>query len=308
MNSDLHRGGQLKPKLVSLLFALALAQYAPAQSATSVDLVGVGGTFPLPIYAKWFAEYGTSNAGVQFHYLPRGSAEGISNVSNGRSDFGGSDVPTNDEELAKAPTKLLQLPSVVGAVVPIYNLPGIRQELRFTCEVLAGIYLGTVRNWNDPAIASINPGVSLPHQPIEVFYRGDPSGTSYIWTEFLSKVSGQWKSQVGYGITVKRPAGEPSTHGGGNLARSVEETPNSIWVCRAHVCSRTSPAIRLHSELGRKLYEGQLEEFVGSRRFQGEVDSRRRFPRFIDQRLRRGFLPGRELHMVFGSEEWLSAG
>jgi phosphate transport system substrate-binding protein len=218
----------LEQKLVSLLFALAFARYAPAQGATSVDLVGVGGTFPLPIYAKWFAEYGTSNAGVQFHYLPRGSAEGISNVSNGRSDFGGSDVPMNDEELAKAPTKLLQLPSVVGAVVPIYNLPGIRQELRFTCEVLAGIYLGTIRNWNDPAIASINPGVSLPHQRIEVFYCGDPSGMSYIWTEFLSKVSGQWKSQVGYGITVKWPTGEPSTHGGGNLARSVEETPNSI--------------------------------------------------------------------------------
>ena len=108
----------MKPKLVSLLFALALAQHAPAQGATSVDLVGVGGTFPLPIYAKWFREYGTSNAGVQFHYLPRGSAEGISNVSKGRSDFGGSDVPMNDEELAKAPTKLLRLPSVVGAVVP----------------------------------------------------------------------------------------------------------------------------------------------------------------------------------------------
>ena len=110
---------------MSLLFALGLAQYAPAQSATSVDLVGVGGTLPLPIYARWFAEYGTSNAGVQFHYLPRGSAEGISNVSNGRSDFGGGDVPMNDEELARAPTKLPLLPSVVGAVVPIYNLPGI---------------------------------------------------------------------------------------------------------------------------------------------------------------------------------------
>jgi phosphate transport system substrate-binding protein len=218
----------LKQKLVSLLFALAFAQYAPAQAATSVDLVGVGGTFALPIYTKWFAEYRTSNGGVQFHYLPRGSAEGISNVSSGGADFGGSEVPMNDEELAKAPTKLLLLPSVVGGVVPIYNLPSIRQELRFTSEVLAGIYLGTIRNWNDPAMAAINPGVSLPHQRIEVFYRGDPSGTSYIWTEFLSKVSGKWKSQVGYGITVKWPAGEPSRNGGGNLARSVQETPSSI--------------------------------------------------------------------------------
>lgn len=218
----------MKQKLVSLLFALALAQYAPAQGVTSVDLVGVGGTFALPIYTKWFAEYGTSNGGVQFHYLPRGSAEGISNASSGSIDFGGSDVPMNDEELAKAPTKLLLLPSVVGGVVPIYNLPGIRQEVRFTSEVLAGIYLGTIRNWNDPAIAAINPGVSLPHQRIEVFYRGDPSGTNYIWTEFLSKVSGKWRSQVGYGITVKWPVGEPSRNGGGNLARSVKETPNSI--------------------------------------------------------------------------------
>jgi phosphate transport system substrate-binding protein len=126
----------LKQKLVSLLFALAFARYAPAQGATSVDLVGVGGTFALPIYTKWFAEYGTSNGGVQVHYLPRGSAEGISNVSSGSCDFGGSEVPMNDEELAKAPTKLLLLPSVVGGVVPIYNLPGIRQELRFTSEVL----------------------------------------------------------------------------------------------------------------------------------------------------------------------------
>ena len=153
MNSDLHRGGQLKPKLVSLLFALAFGAVRPRSRCNQCRSVGVGGTFPLPIHAKWFREYGTSNAGVQFPYLPRGSAEGISNVSNGRSDFGGSDVPMNDEELAKPPTKLLQLPSVVGAVVPIYNLPGIRQELRFTCEVLAGIYLGTIRNWNDPAIA-----------------------------------------------------------------------------------------------------------------------------------------------------------
>jgi phosphate transport system substrate-binding protein len=218
----------VKQKLASLLFALAFAQYAPAQGATSVDLVGVGGTFALPIYTKWFAEYGRSYSGVKFHYLPRGSAEGISNVSSGSTDFGGSDVPMNDEQLAEAPTKLLLLPSVVGAVVPIYNLPGIRQELRFTSEVLARIYLGTIRNWSDPAIAATNPGGSLPHQRIEVFYRADPCGTSYIWTEFLSKVSGKWKSQVGHGITVKWPAGEPSTHGGGNLARSVQETPNSI--------------------------------------------------------------------------------
>jgi phosphate transport system substrate-binding protein len=221
-------GGQLKQKLVSLLLALAFAQYAPAQGATSVDLVGVGGTFALPIHTKWFAEYGTANGGVRFHYLPRGSAEGISNASSGSSDFGSSEAPINDEQLAKAPTTLLLLPSVVGGVVPIYNLPGIRQELRFTSEVLARIYLGTIRDWNDPAIAAINPGVSLPHQRIAVFYRGDPSGTSYIWTEFLSKVSSKWKRQVGYGITVNWPIGEPSMHSGGNLARSVQKTPNSI--------------------------------------------------------------------------------
>jgi phosphate transport system substrate-binding protein len=196
--------------------------------ATSVELIGVGGTFPLPIYTKWFEEYRALHRGVRFRYLPAGSAEGIHQASNGMSDFGGSDVPLTDEELAKAPTKLLLLPSVLGGVVPIYNLPGITRELRFTPDVLAGIYLGTIRNWNDTAIAEINPGSSMPHRRIEVIYRGDPSGTTYIWTEFLSKVSGEWKKRVGRGVDVKWPVGKPSAKGSGSLARLVKETPNSI--------------------------------------------------------------------------------
>ncbi len=196
--------------------------------ATSVELIGVGGTFPLPIYTKWFEEYRTLHRGVRFRYFPAGSAEGIHQASNGMSHFGGSDVPLTDEELAKAPTKLLLLPSVLGGVVPIYNLPGITRELRFTPEVLAGIYLGTIHNWNDPSITGINPGSSLPDRRIEVLYRGDPSGTSYIWTEFLSKVSGEWKNRVGRGIAVKWPIGKPSAKGNGSLARLVKETPNSI--------------------------------------------------------------------------------
>jgi phosphate transport system substrate-binding protein len=143
------------------------------------------------------------------------------------SDFGGSDAPLTDEELAKARPNCF-LPSVLGGVVPIYNLPGITRELRFTPEVLAGIYLGTIRNWNDPAITGINPGSSLPDRCIEVIYRGDPSGTSYIWTEFVSKVSGGWKNRVGRGIDVKWPVGKPSAQGSGSLARLVKETPNSI--------------------------------------------------------------------------------
>jgi phosphate transport system substrate-binding protein len=134
----------------------------------------VGGTFPFPLYQKWIEQYGRSHPGVQLQYVPAGSAEGIHQASQGMSDFGGSDVPLTDEELAKASTKLLLLPSVLGGVVPIYNLPGITQELRFTPEVLAGIYLGTIRKWNDPAITGINSGCLLPDRPIEVIYRAIP--------------------------------------------------------------------------------------------------------------------------------------
>jgi phosphate transport system substrate-binding protein len=213
---------------LSLLVALTCAAYAPAQIIANVEMLGVGGTFPLPIYSKWFEEYGKLHRGAHFRYLAWGSGEGVRQTSKGASDFGGSDVPMTDEELAKAPTKLLLLPSVLGGVVPIYNLPGVTQKLRFTPEALAGIYLGTIRNWNDPAIAESNPESSLPSQHIEVIYRGDPSGTSYIWTEYLSKVSHEWKSQVGYGITVKWPVGMASARGSVSLATLVKRKPNSI--------------------------------------------------------------------------------
>jgi phosphate transport system substrate-binding protein len=193
-----------------------------------VELIGVDGTFPLPIYNKWFEEYGTSHRGVRFHYLPTGSAEGISNASSGRADFGARDVPMKDEGLSTASTKLLLLPSVLGRSRTDLQFAGHHTGTALHARSACGIYLGRIRNWNDPAIAGINRGSSLPHQRIEVIYRGDPSGTSYIWTEFLSKVSGEWKSQVGHGTTVKWPAGEPSYRGGGNLAHLVKETPNSI--------------------------------------------------------------------------------
>ena len=215
-------------KLLRLLFALAFAIYAPAQNAASVNLVGVGGTFPLAIYQQWIEQYGRSHPGVQLRYVPLGSTEGIHQASDGNCDFGGSDAPPTDEELAKVPNKLLVLPSVVVGIVPIYNLPGITHELRFTPEMLAGIYLGTIRRWNDPAITVINPESSMPNRPIAVIYRGEPSGTSYIWTDYLSKVSPEWKNRVGRGAEVTWPVGKPSAKGNESLASLVKETPYSI--------------------------------------------------------------------------------
>jgi len=215
-------------KFLFLVVSIALTLPAGAQNTTTVELVCVGGTFPAPIYTRWFEEYGRTHRSVHLHYLAAGSIEGVRQTSDGASDFGGTDVPVTSDELAKASTKMLLLPSVLGGVVPIYNLPGITKELRFTPEVLAGIYLGTLRGWDDPAIAAANPGVTLPNQRIDVIYRGEASGTTFIWTDYLSKVSSRWQRQVGRGVTVKWPNGKASPKGNGGLAKLVKETPYSI--------------------------------------------------------------------------------
>jgi len=155
---------------------------------------------------------------VEVRYFPSGSSEGIRQTSDGAADFGATDAPMTDEQLAAAKRKLLHFPTVVGAVVPIYNLPGITQELRFTPEALAGIYLGTITKWDDPAIAMSNSGLLLPDQNIAVVHRGDPSGTTYIWTDYLSKISNEWKRKVGVGVSVPWPVGLASAKGSGGLA------------------------------------------------------------------------------------------
>jgi phosphate transport system substrate-binding protein len=175
--------------------------------AAQTKLNGAGATFPYPIYSKWFSQYHTQHPDIEINYQSIGSGGGIRQVTAGTVDFGASDGPMSDEQLAAAKTKIIHLPTVLGSVVPAYNIPGFKGELKFTPDVIAGIYLGRITSWNDPALAKVNPGVSLPNQSIVVVHRSDGSGTTYIFTDYLSKVSQDWSSSVGKGTSVKWPVG-----------------------------------------------------------------------------------------------------
>jgi phosphate transport system substrate-binding protein len=170
-------------------------------------LNGAGATFPNPMYQKWFSEYHKTHPDIQFNYQSIGSGGGIRQVLAQTVDFGASDGPMTDEQLSQAKTKILHIPTVLGAVVPAYNVPGVRGELKFTPEALSGIFLGKITTWNDPAIAKANPGVNLPAQSIVVIHRSDGSGTTYIFTDYLSKISQEWGGGPGKGTSVKWPVG-----------------------------------------------------------------------------------------------------
>jgi phosphate transport system substrate-binding protein len=185
------------------LFCLALSVSAVAQTT----LNGAGATFPYPMYSKWFSEYHKLHSDVEINYQSIGSGGGIRQVLAGTVDFGASDGPMTDEQLAQAKTKILHVPTVLGADVPAYNIPGVTAGLKFTQEALAGIFLGKITNWNDKAIASANPDVKLPSDQIIVVHRSDGSGTTYIWTDYLSKISPEWQAQAGKGTSVKWPVG-----------------------------------------------------------------------------------------------------
>ena len=212
--------------LLGLLAVCALALTAPAQSGT-VLLNAAGATFPYPIYSKWFNVYHTEHPNIQINYQSIGSGGGIRQVQAGTVDFGASDGPMTDDQLAQAKVKILHFPTVLGADVPSYNVPGVTGSLNFTQKALAGIYLGAITKWNDPEIAKANPGVKLPNDDIVVVHRSDGSGTTYIWTDFLSKASEEWKDKVGKGTSVNWPVG---LGGKGNEGVSglVKQTPDSI--------------------------------------------------------------------------------
>jgi len=196
-------------------------------AGATVQINGAGATFPYPIYSKWFSEYNKLHPEVQVNYQSIGSGGGIRQVIAQTVFFGATDGPMNDEQLAMAPGPILHLPTVLGAVVPVYNLPGVDAELKFSGPVLADIFLGKVKKWNDRAIAKLNPGITLPATDITVVHRSDGSGTSYIWVDYLSKVSAEWKSKVGVNTSVNWPAG---VGGKGNEGVSglVSQTPGSI--------------------------------------------------------------------------------
>ena len=194
---------------------------------TQTTINGAGATFPYPIYSKWFNEYHNLHSDIQINYQSVGSGAGIRQVQAGTVDFGATDGPMTDEQLAQSKVKVLHLPTVLGAVVPAYNVPGVTGDIKFTPDVLADIFLGKIANWNDPRIAKANPGVSFPNQNITVVHRSDGSGTTYIFTDFLSKVSKDWEGTVGKGTSVKWPVG---LGGKGNegVAGNVRQLPGSI--------------------------------------------------------------------------------
>jgi phosphate transport system substrate-binding protein len=190
-------------KLVLLVVCALLA--LPAVGQTTLN--GAGATFPNPMYSKWFSEYSKQHSDVQINYQPIGSGGGIRQVTAGTVDFGASDMPMTDKQLQDVKGKVLNIPTVLGAVVPAYNIPGVSGEVKFTPEVLSGIFLGKIAKWNDKAIAAVNPGMNFPDKDIIVVHRSDGSGTSFIWTDYLSKVSPDWKAQVGADTSVKWPVG-----------------------------------------------------------------------------------------------------
>ena len=210
-------------RMTLLLWCALVALPALAQA----NLNGAGATFPYPIYSKWFSEYHKLHPDIQINYQPIGSGGGIRQVIAGTVDFGATDGPMTDDQLREAKIKILHVPTVLGADVPAYNIPGVTEELKFTPQVLAGIFLGKITNWNDKAIAAANPGVSLPNQDIIVVHRSDGSGTTYIFTDYLAKVSPEWQNQVGKGTSVKWPTG---IGGKGNegVAGSIRTLPGSI--------------------------------------------------------------------------------
>lgn len=211
----------MKKTLVAVVLLMLALSTAQAQKLT-----GAGATFPYPIYSKWFSEYSAAHPGVQVNYQSIGSGGGIRQVTSGLVDFGASDMPMTDEMLSSSKIKLIHIPTVLGAVVPVFNVPGV-SDLRFSGATLAGIYLGKITNWNDGAIAKDNPGVKLPDLKINVMHRSDGSGTSFIFTDYLSKVSKEWENGPGRGTSPGWPIG---VGGKGNegVAGLVRQIPGAI--------------------------------------------------------------------------------
>src|SRR5215470_4492956 len=193
----------------------------------TLQINGAGATFPYPIYSKWFSEYDILHPNVRINYQSIGSGGGIQQITNQTVFFGATDGPMTDDQLKAAPRPILHFPTVLGAVVPVYNIPGVTAELKFTGPLLADIYLGKIKKWNDAALAKLNPGVKLPATDVTVVHRSDGSGTTYIFVDYLSKVSPEFKSQVGVSTSVRWPVG---VGGKGNEGVSglVTQTPGSI--------------------------------------------------------------------------------
>lgn len=215
----------MKPTKLHLLGAALLAGFAATASA-QMTINGAGATFPYPIYSKWFDQYAKVDPSVRFNYQSIGSGGGQKQITAQTVDFGASDGPMSDENLAKAPAKLLHIPTVAGADVVTYNLPG-NPTLKLDAETVAGIFLGKITKWNDPAIAKLNPGATLPSTDMVVVHRSDGSGTTYIFTDYLSKVSDEWKQKVGKNTSVNWPTGL-GAKGNEGVAGQIKQTEGAV--------------------------------------------------------------------------------
>src|SRR6476659_1288764 len=236
------RSFRLVAWLSVLTLGLAFVGCNPRGGSSSVSLQGAGATFPNPLYQKWLSEYGKLHPNVKIDYQSFGSGGGVQQLKGQTVDFGASDSPMKDEDLKAAPGEIVHIPTVLGAVVITYNLTGINQPLRFSPEVLADIFLGKIKKWNDPKIAADNAGVTLPATDITVVHRSDGSGTSGVFTDYLSKISPEWKEKVGAGPSPSWPVG---IGGKGNegVTGQVKNTPNTIgYVELAYALQNSLPA------------------------------------------------------------------
>ena len=210
---------------VLILFLICFSPAANSQNI--IALVGSGSNLPTPLYSHWVEEYNKLSPSVQVRYLSTGTVKGIEDISRGIGDFAAGEAPMNDEQLKSAKTPILHIPTVLVAIVPIYHVPGVRGNLRFSGPVLAEIFLGTIKNWDDPAIKELNPGQTLPHLEIAVVHRTDGKGSNYIFTDFLSKASSKWRSQIGKTPSPDWPVGV-SANRGEDMMEKVKSTSGAI--------------------------------------------------------------------------------
>ncbi len=282
-------------------FGFALLAVLATMPLRAQNINAAGATFPYPIYSKWFDEYHKLHPNVQINYQSIGSGGGIRQLMDKTVDFGASDGPMTDDQLKQAGFKILHFPTVLGAAVPSYNIPGVTAELKFTPEALAGIFLGKITKWNDPAIAGPNPGVKLPADDIVVVHRSDGSGTTYIWTDYLSKVSTEWESKVGRNTSVNWPVG---LGGKGQRRRCwfAQADAQLHRLHRADLCHSEQNALRSGEESIRRVRQGGLGwRFRGCG--WGGQNHAGRFPGLHHQCSRKGCLPDLQLYLAADSRE-----
>ncbi len=217
----------IKQRWLKAVLAISFVLMLAGVTLAKVSINGGGATFPYPIYSKWFSEYNKLHPDVEINYQSQGSGFGIQQIQKQTVFFGATDGPMTPDQLLGAPGKVLHFPTVLGADVPVYNIPGVTAELKFTGPLLADIFLGKITKWNDAAIAKVNPGVNLPNMDITVAHRSDGSGTTYIWVDYLSKVSAEWKSKVGVATAVSWPVGLGG-RGNEGVSGLVKQTPGAI--------------------------------------------------------------------------------